>query len=80
MTVLVDVYEVREHRYQLCHECEFVAAWEVKPQVTPEIPITGFGCDEHLGTVIFLVEKGKAPVTPPPNNPGGLSNPFGWGL
>jgi len=65
MAALVKVYVAGEPEFNLCHECAFVAAWEVKPEILPQNPIYAWACDEDLATVVFLIEKGKIPPRPP---------------
>lgn len=61
MSVIVDVYKIREsHRgnIQMCHECMYVAVWEVR-QMLQEKSVTGYACGIHVDKVLFLVETGQ---------------------
>lgn len=68
MSVVVDSYKIREsHRgnIQMCHECLFVAVWEIR-QMLQSNPLVGYACGVHVDKVLFLVETGQV------NDPEGI--------
>lgn len=75
MTVLVSPYVMvfsSETPAQCCHECRFVAVWEIKSYLasTPKI---GYACPEHVDNVLYLVDAGIIESTPGIQEPGDVT-------
>lgn len=66
MAVLIVTYNIN-HR-EPCDECEYPPVWKVSHQVTSEGARTGYGCSEHIDTVLMRIAYKLPPgaeETPP---------------